>query len=174
MSVPPLKSWWARRSLGAITLFLLLIGSVLLIAGWVKFDEESALRRAGVDVEGNVIEKSQERRRRSGKKNYLTVQYSPSGGRTGDTFTRRFSVSKSVYEATSTGAAIRVRCLPSDPKIAKLAGKSDESPILLGMGGVLFVLGAGCGYAWNRRRHREQGEPVAPVTSDADRTQGTY
>ena len=87
--------------------------------------KEALLRKEGVTTEGEVVSWKRQRTLRGGTSPlaaFITYQYyadSPSQAR--QRFTRRENVWASLQAKYPKGARIRIRYMPSDPKICQIA-----------------------------------------------------
>jgi hypothetical protein len=124
---------------------ILLIGGILVTVG--GFNEHAVagrLKEEGKDVIGRVVSHEIHRGRRGSKTYKITVQYAPTNG--GGNIRGTFDVSKALHDGSSNGAPIGIRYLPSDPKVAEVAGAGTSGIGTIGLGAFLFALGGLLGF----------------------------
>lgn len=121
--------------LGAI---VLVIGCCVLARTLVYWRKRRHLRLRGVVVQGQVIDRREQRGRRGQPEYYLTCRYSYRG----QTYSCEQAVWRDHYE--QWGPVIPLRCLPEKPEVATMAGDDFQSARWMQttiVGAIFFVVG---------------------------------
>ena len=133
-----------------------LVGVVLLVVGFKEFRQSKKLQAEGKGVTGAVTDTDVQRGRRGRRTYYLTVNFKTEAG---DTYEKRKSVSRSLFDDASEARTVPVVYLPSDPAVVAL-GKADTEFGGMIAGVVALVLGGVIGFGKSKD---DEATPASPA-----------
>lgn len=114
------------------------LGTVLLVAGWLDFRNSKRLAAEGKAVSADVVGKDIERGRRGRKSYYVNVEFKTDSGPAA----QRVRVNSSQYDSAQPGGTVPVHYLPDNPSVCQVGDKveTEWSGMLVGLGA--WVVGA--------------------------------
>src|SRR5262245_36864046 len=117
----------AKKSLVVGGVFVL--GTILLIAGWIDYRNSKKLAAEGKAVTAEVTGKEIQRGRKGRRSYYLEVQFPTESGASA----QRVQVSSSQYDAATQGGTVPVHYLPNNPKVCQVGNtvKTEWSGLLV-------------------------------------------
>jgi hypothetical protein len=139
------------------------VGTVLLITGWIEYRNSKKLAAEGKAVTAEVVSKDIEHGRRGRKSYYLEVQFPTEAG----VSSQRVRVSSSQYDAANAGGTVPAHYLPGDPKVCQVGGKVQTEWGGLAVGFGAWVLSAILCFSKEKGEGAENGEGTGSAKSDA-------
>ena len=141
----------------------LVLGTVLLVAGWLDYRNSKKLAAEGKAVTADVVGKDIERGRRGRKSYYVEVQFKTDSG----TAAQRVRVTSSQFDSAREGGTVPVHYLPGDPSICQVGDKVEIewSGMLVGLGA--WVVGAFLSFSKSKDSQNTQGDEAAGSTPEA-------
>jgi Protein of unknown function (DUF3592) len=136
-----------------------LVGLGLGLAGVNEYNTSKTLRAEGVEVPGKVVDGKMKSGRKGSKTYYLTVSYSAKAG--DPPIQHEFQVSQTTYnKAEQESPEVKVRILPSDPKVAQLVGEESSGMLLLAIGAGALVASL---FLFLQLFKKDKPAPIAPA-----------
>lgn len=125
-----------------ITATLVGLGIGLMVFGWKRVRADGLLDQNSAATEGRVIDSSVYTGSRGGEWPSLVVEYSPPEH---EPVTRKFPVSRSIYQAALETGTAMVHYWPDDPRISRV-DRFETLPyrLAIGLGGIILFAGLIC------------------------------